>query len=64
MSEFLQARFGALPFEAPADIPAGLAMILDRRVTRKYADKPLDDALLNTVLAAAQSSPSKSDLQQ
>ena len=64
MSEFLRARYGTLPFEAPADIPAGLAMILDRRVTRKYADKPLDDALLNTVLAAAQSSPSKSDLQQ
>ncbi len=64
MSGLLTARYGALPFEPPAEIPAGLAMILDRRVTRKYADTPLDDALLNTVLAGGQSSPSKSDLQQ
>ncbi len=62
--DLLAARYGAPPFDAPAEIPPGLAMVLDRRVTRKYADTPLDDALLNTVLAAAQSAPSKSDLQQ
>jgi FMN reductase [NAD(P)H] len=64
VSDLLTARYGALPFDPPAEIPAGLAMVLDRRVTRKYRDAPLDDALLNTVLAAAQSAPSKSDLQQ
>lgn len=64
MSDLIQARYGARTFDPPAEIPAGLAMILDRRVTRKYAATALDDALLDTVLAAAQSSPSKSDLQQ
>jgi len=64
VSDLLQARYGAVPFEPPAEIPPALAMILDRRVTRKYAATALDDTLLNTVLAAAQSSPSKSDLQQ
>ena len=63
-AELLRARYGATPFEPPAAIPDGLAMVLDRRVTRRYAARPLDDALLNTVLAAAQSAPSKSDLQQ
>ena len=62
--DLLAARYGALPFEPPAEMPAGLAMVLDRRVTRQYADRPLDEALLNTVLAGAQSAPSKSDLQQ
>lgn len=64
MSDLVRARYGTLPFEPPAEMAAGLAMVLDRRVTRKYAATPLDDALLDTVLAAAQSAPSKSDLQQ
>ena len=64
MSDLIRARYGARPFEPPAEIAPGLAMVLDRRVTRKYRVAALDDALLDTVLAAAQSAPSKSDLQQ
>ena len=60
----IRARYGALPF-TPPEIPAGLAMLLDRRVTRRYrADAPVPEPLLQTLLAAAQSAPSKSDLQQ
>jgi nitroreductase/FMN reductase [NAD(P)H] len=59
----IRARYGALPFPPP-DIPPGLAMLLDRRVTRRYRPDPVPDALLDAVLAGAQSAPSKSDLQQ
>ncbi len=62
--DLVAARYGALPFEPPAEIPPALAAVLDRRVTRRYRAEAVPDALLNTVLAAAQSSPSKSDLQQ
>jgi nitroreductase/FMN reductase [NAD(P)H] len=59
----IRARYGALPFQ-PADIPDALALLLDRRVTRSYRAEPVPDALLDTVLAGAQSAPAKSDLQQ
>lgn len=59
----IRARYGALPF-APAEITAALALLLDRRVTRRYRPDALPDALLDTVLAGAQSAPAKSDLQQ
>src|SRR5688572_4757020 len=36
----------------------------NRRVVRRYADKPIDPALLETLCAVALSAPSKSDLQQ
>ncbi len=61
----LRARYGALPFPAPeTDLPPALATILDRRVTRRYRPDPVPDALLDLVLAGAQSAPAKSDLQQ
>ena len=53
-----------LPFPPVAEVAPGLAAILDRRVTRRYAPEPVPEALLRTVLAGAQSAPSKSDLQQ
>jgi nitroreductase/FMN reductase [NAD(P)H] len=59
----IRARYGALPF-APAAIPDALALLLDRRVTRRYKPDDVPETLLNTVLAGAQSAPSKSDLQQ
>jgi nitroreductase/FMN reductase [NAD(P)H] len=59
----IRARYGALPF-APADVPDALALLLDRRVTRRYKPDGVPEALLNTVLAGAQSAPAKSDLQQ
>jgi nitroreductase/FMN reductase [NAD(P)H] len=59
----IRARYGALPF-TPAEIPAALALLLDRRVTRRFKPDDVPDALLDTVLAGAQSAPAKSDLQQ
>jgi FMN reductase [NAD(P)H] len=58
----LRARFGLdLPGEV---VPEAVAALLDRRVSRRYRAEPVSDALLDTLLAAAQSAPSKSDLQQ
>jgi nitroreductase/FMN reductase [NAD(P)H] len=45
-------------------VPDAAAALLDRRVTRRYRAKPVLDPLLDTLLASAQSAPSKSDLQQ
>ena len=61
----LDARFGmehGTPGSAP--VPDGVAALLDRRVTRRYRDEPVSDETLDLLLAAAQSAPSKSDLQQ
>jgi len=60
----LAARFGAAPFDPPADLPPALLALLDRRVTRRYRAAPVPEALLDCVLAGAQSAPAKSDLQQ
>ena len=67
--ELIRGRYGikpdaSPPFAPPNEIPAGLAAILDRRVTRRYRSEPVPEPLLATLLAAAQSAPSKSDLQQ
>ena len=61
----LRARFGSAP--ALAEAPKGvevLAAMADRRVIRRYTDRPIDPALLDTLCAVALSAPSKSDLQQ
>ncbi len=61
----LKARFGSVP--ALQDAPKGvdvLADMADRRVIRRYVDKPIDPELLDTLCAVALSAPSKSDLQQ
>lgn len=62
--DLIRARYGALPFEPPEAIPPALAALLDRRVTRRYRNEDVPGPLLDTILAAAQSAPSKSDLQQ
>ena len=61
----LKARFGSAPAlgEAPKGVDV-LADMADRRVIRRYVDKPIDPALLDTLCAVALSAPSKSDLQQ
>jgi nitroreductase len=61
----LKARFGCAPSlsEAPRGVDV-LADMADRRVIRRYLDKPVDPALLETLCAVALSAPSKSDLQQ
>jgi nitroreductase/FMN reductase [NAD(P)H] len=67
--DLIRGRYGVkadapLPFAPMPDIPPALAAILDRRVTRRYAATEVTEATLQTVLAGAQSAPSKSDLQQ
>jgi len=61
----LKARFGSAPAlsQAPCGVDV-LADMADRRVMRRYLDKPVDPALLETLCAVALSAPSKSDLQQ
>jgi nitroreductase/FMN reductase [NAD(P)H] len=61
----LKVRFGSAPAlsEAPRGVDV-LADMADRRVMRRYLDKPVDPALLETLCAVALSAPSKSDLQQ
>ncbi|MGE0223812.1 MAG: nitroreductase family protein [Acetobacteraceae bacterium] len=60
--ELLRARFG---IDLPgAEVPDVIAPLLDRRVVRRYKDEPVPDSLLDALLAAAQSAPAKSDLQQ
>lgn len=61
----LKARFGTAPdlAEAPDGVDV-LADMADRRVMRRYTDRPVDPALLETLCAVALSAPSKSDLQQ
>jgi nitroreductase/FMN reductase [NAD(P)H] len=60
--ELLRARFGTdLP---GTDVPDAIAPLLDRRVTRRYTEQDVPDPLLDALLAAAQSAPAKSDLQQ
>ncbi|HEY4041382.1 MAG TPA: nitroreductase family protein [Rhodopila sp.] len=58
----LKARFGIDPFGV--EVPDGIAGLVDRRVTRRYTDQDVPDSLLDALLAAAQSAPAKSDLQQ
>lgn len=58
----LQCRFG---IDLPGtEIPDAVAPLIDRRVTRRYTDQDVPDSLLDALLAAAQSAPAKSDLQQ
>ena len=61
----LKARFGSAPAlkEPPKGVEV-LAGMANRRVVRRYSEKPLDPALLETLCAVALSAPSKSDLQQ
>jgi FMN reductase [NAD(P)H] len=61
-AELLRARFG---IDLPGvEVPPEVAPLLDRRVTRRYTEQSVPDSLLDALLAAAQSAPTKSDLQQ
>jgi FMN reductase [NAD(P)H] len=58
----MHARFG---IDMPeTEVPDAIANLIDRRVTRRYTDQDVPDPLLDGLLAAAQSAPAKSDLQQ
>jgi nitroreductase/FMN reductase [NAD(P)H] len=65
IADLIEARFG-LPTEIGRDMPADgtVARMLNHRTHRRYRPDPVPDELLEVVLAAALSAPSKSDLQQ
>jgi nitroreductase len=61
----MRSRFG-LAVELGGDVPddASVRRVLLRRTHRRYADRPVSDALVQLLLAAAFSASSKSDFQQ
>jgi nitroreductase len=65
IADLIQNRFG-LPSTAGHALPAEgvVAQILSHRTHRRYRSDPVADEVLDIVLAAALSAPSKSDLQQ
>ncbi len=65
ISDLIEYRFGT-PRQVGDQMPAEgtLATILERRTHRQYSDKPIDDELLDVLLACGLSASSKSDLQQ
>lgn len=63
--ELIGGRYGAeYDAETPAELPEAVSQLLSRRCIRRYTDEPIPDALLDTLLACAQSAPTKSNLQQ
>ena len=65
IADLIETRFG-LPSTAGRALPAEgpVAGILSHRTHRRYRPDPVPDEVLEIVLAAALSAPSKSDLQQ
>jgi nitroreductase len=65
IADLIDDRFG-LPTTAGAALPAEgtVAQLLSHRTHRRYRADPVPDDVLEIVLAAALSAPSKSDLQQ
>ena len=57
-------RFGLAPDGDPGVLPEALLRQIGRRSVRQFKSDPVPTPLLDAVLAAAQSAPSKSDLQQ
>ena len=58
-----QGRYG-LDLELPENIPNGVEVLLNRRVIRKYKAKHINQKTMALLLTAAQSAPTKSNLQQ
>jgi nitroreductase/FMN reductase [NAD(P)H] len=65
LAELITRRFG-VEIETGRSLPANgtLAQLLSHRSHRAFLAKPIEDDLLQVLLAAALSAPSKSDLQQ
>jgi FMN reductase [NAD(P)H] len=62
--QLFDARFGLPPKHAAGAVEPRLAALLSRRICRRYKPDPVPEATLELLLAAAQSAPAKSDLQQ
>ncbi len=64
-AELMKLRYGGETGLGVADdMPQTVIELLDRRCIRRYTDAPIPDDLLDTLLACAQSAPTKSNLQQ
>ncbi len=65
-AELYRQRFGQNPdgVEPDAEAVMSTAAIVGRRTLRRYLDRAIEPALIRLLLAAAQSAPAKSDLQQ
>lgn len=64
-AELIGGRYGnTFGGDAPDDLPAAVTQLLTRRCIRRYTDAPIPEATLDTLLACAQSAPTKSNLQQ
>lgn len=71
ISELIRQRFGLrqgeeLSRDAASDdvLNTTIEDLLNRRSIRRYTDEPIDNEVLDTLLACAQSAPTKSNLQQ
>lgn len=65
ISQLIEERFGIkTKVGAKTYNKKTITDILTRRTHRKYQERPVDDEVLEVLLACAQSAPSKSDLQQ
>ncbi len=65
-NDLFLGRFGLKSRHEDADLGLGepVSAMIGRRVCRNYGREEVSDGLLETLLAAAQSAPAKSDLQQ
>lgn len=64
-AEMLAERYGVeVDFGGDVAAEGALAQILARGTQRHFTDEPVPESLLKTLLACAQSAPTKSDLQQ
>jgi nitroreductase len=64
-AELIGGRYGnTFDGDAPDDLPAAVRQLLERRCIRRYTDEPISDSIMDTLLACAQSAPTKSNLQQ
>jgi len=64
LDKMLEDRFGIDAAAASEHLNETVRGLLSRRVCRAFAERELDDGLLNLLLACAQSAPTKSNLQQ
>ncbi len=64
-AELIGGRYGnTYEGDAPDELPAAVRQLLERRCIRRYTDDAIPDSILGTLLACAQSAPTKSNLQQ
>jgi len=65
LKDLIDKRYGRdAGMDGEADAAGVLAHLLSRRSIRAYRDEPVPDALVDVLIACAQSAPTKSNLQQ